>query len=180
MADSLDWSLAGFYGQGQVTTECCIRWRGEWDPLTTYNLQDAVSMFNPIDNSTSSYISTSSENLGNYPSESSEWDLLCGCATEPQGPQSGLGIGQTWQNGRFSREFGTTYTNSTGQPISVSVSTASSNAEGDYFEVTVGGVSIINDVSTAGVAGAVTFIVPAGSIYSVGSAKTLNRWVELR
>ena len=93
--------------------------------------------------------------------------------------QSGLGIGQTWQSMLGSRALGTTYTNSTGKPIEVSVSTNASS-DTNSLEVTVGGVSILNDRSSSGTSGHATFIVPAGATYSVASGKTLNRWAELR
>ena len=93
--------------------------------------------------------------------------------------QSGLGIGQTWQNVLGSRALGTTYTNSSGNPIEVSVSTVASS-DTNSLEVTVGGVSILNDRSASGTSGHATFIVPAGATYSVASDKTLNRWAELR
>lgn len=92
---------------------------------------------------------------------------------------SGFGVGQTWQNLTGSRAIGTTYTNSTGKPIEVSVSTTnSSNAS--TIAVTVAGVLIINDASSAGVCGVACFSVPDGATYSVASAKSLNLWAELR
>ncbi len=93
--------------------------------------------------------------------------------------QSGLGIGQTWQNVLGSRALGTTYTNSSGNPIEVSVSTVASS-DTNSLEVTVGGVSILNDRSSSGTSGHAIFVVPAGATYSVASDKTLNRWAELR
>ena len=51
-----------------------------------------------------------------------------------------VGVGQTWQNVLSSRAFGTTYTNSTGRPIMVSVSASTLNTAS--WLVTVAGVTI--------------------------------------
>lgn len=94
-------------------------------------------------------------------------------------PPPRLGVGQTWQSLTGSRAFGTTYTNSTGKPIMVAVSTNSS-ANTNSISATVAGVSIINDATSAGASGVASFVVPDGATYSVSSAKSLNLWAELR
>ena len=105
---------------------------------------------------------------------------------------SSIGVGQTWQNVMASRVFGTTYTNTTGRPIAVSVSnTASGDANNTPgISITVGGVLVStgNLTSSGGNAGLVGYsasaIIPAGSTYIcylLGNAS--NRvvyWAELR
>lgn len=85
-----------------------------------------------------------------------------------------LGVGQTWQNVSGSRVSGTTYTNSTGRPILVSVGATIwlASAIVDGVSVAVTGTSNVVNVS---------FVVPAGSTYSatIGSG-SINVWAELR
>jgi hypothetical protein len=85
---------------------------------------------------------------------------------------SSLGYGQTWQDVSASRVSGTTYTNTTGKPITVFVSAG------------VGGTTIVvNSVSLLSAIGIVpqTFIVPNGQTYVVtGTRNTAPNWIELR
>lgn len=74
--------------------------------------------------------------------------------------------GQTWQNVAGSRVSGTTYTNTTGRPIMVSIDAN-------------GGSVIVNGLTIATAAFGVHIIVPAGSTYSV-SAGAIEGWLELR
>ena len=88
-----------------------------------------------------------------------------------------IGIGQTWQNVAGSRVGGTTYTNSTGRPIVVLVSGYNINGYNTY---TVGGVTgqySGSSNATTGAVGAVSFVVPNGSTYSISGFTT---WLELR
>jgi hypothetical protein len=91
-------------------------------------------------------------------------------------PQTGFGIGQTWQNLTASRANGVTYTNSTGKPIMVS--TEFTPQGGGTITVdglnTVYGASVVNNSN----GGCVT-VVPSGSTYSA-SNPTLIAWHELR
>jgi hypothetical protein len=92
-------------------------------------------------------------------------------------PQTGIGIGQTWQNVTGSRSAGTTYTNSTGKPIFVSLSclgTASASFSIDGIQVSeIGG--------SGPVRGMMGGIVPNGSTYVTGgSGLTIDVWAELR
>ena len=99
---------------------------------------------------------------------------------------SGLGYGQTWQNVTASRVIGTNYTNATGKPIFVSVST---NGARDTY---VGLDAYVNDVLVARSVGyggnskpQTTIIVPSGARYkfnySSGVANSgLSIWSELR
>lgn len=99
---------------------------------------------------------------------------------------SGLGYGQTWQNVTASRVIGTNYTNATGKPIFVSVST---NGARDTY---VGLDAYVNDVLVARSVGyggnskpQTTIIVPSGARYkfnySSGVANSgVSIWSELR
>ena len=89
-----------------------------------------------------------------------------------------LGVGQTWQDVTGSRAVGTTYTNTTGRPIMVSVSISQSGVLGRLF---IGGVAICHLQNDAlGEMGQVTGIVPAGVTYSIGAGVPIAQWVELR
>jgi hypothetical protein len=96
----------------------------------------------------------------------------------------GIGVGQTWQNVLGSRVFGTTYYNTTGKPICVSV--GSYGNAGAWTSASVSG-STIQYSSQSGGSGyqvsPMVFIVPDTASYSVSSAggpTTLSVWWELR
>jgi len=102
-------------------------------------------------------------------------------------PASGLGIGQTWQALLGSRADGTTYTNSTGKPIFVSLTVYSNEtATVGTGSVVVGGVTITTGLVGAGFTHNMfyqtAFIVPNGSTYQVniGSGGSIVGWAELR
>lgn len=81
-----------------------------------------------------------------------------------------LGVGQTWQDVTASRVSGTTYTNTTGQPIMVHVGFSNGNVT-----AVVGGVTIATTSYAA------AFVVPSGTTYTVTLASTTNvKWAELR
>jgi hypothetical protein len=89
----------------------------------------------------------------------------------------GIGWGQTWQNVASSRSQGTTYTNSTGKPIMVSVTVnASPSTSTFYIDGSI--VSIIggdnNNTSPF------NFIIPNGSTYKVTTSYGIPYWWELR
>jgi hypothetical protein len=92
-----------------------------------------------------------------------------------------IGVGQTWQNLTGSRAFNTTYTNTTGKPISVmvywvSASVTQVNVVIDGIFADVSGNNFANSYSTARV------IVPVGKTYRVepSAATTIGYWAELR
>lgn len=90
-----------------------------------------------------------------------------------------LGVGQSWQGVLDSRVSGTTYTNSTGRPIMVSVSRKKGT---NNMTVTVGGV-IVARVEGYGFTDQdnLCFVVPDGQTYLVtASATPLGTWTELR
>ena len=103
---------------------------------------------------------------------------------------SSLGYGQTWQDVAASRAVGTTYTNTTGRPIQVQV-TSYSGVGNNTARLTINGIIVSsfkdNDYYTAS---AVTphnvtnmGIVPPGGTYSITngtSGTTIAYWAELR
>jgi hypothetical protein len=88
---------------------------------------------------------------------------------------SGVFVSQTWQ--LPSRSSGTTYTNSTGQPIQVHISFQASGTA--TWNVTINGVQIVNNNSGFSQSGA--FIVPNGVSYLINCTSVNNFiWAELR
>lgn len=97
-----------------------------------------------------------------------------------------LGNGQTWQNVAASRVQGTTYTNSTGRSILVSISVR--NTGTTYGPtLTIGGILIAASgdsdagLNAGGAKGQLTGIVPNGVTYLVtASFSAVDYWAELR
>jgi len=99
-------------------------------------------------------------------------------------PVSGLGVGQTWTNVTSSRATGTTYTNSTGRPIFVSVvPNASANLIGSFF---INNVFVANSQDTPSGGGGggsnFTYVIPNGDTYRAVNNQNfvINQWWELR
>lgn len=92
-----------------------------------------------------------------------------------------LGVGQTWQNLIASRAFGTTYTNSTGRTIYVSVTVVISNGTNNSTLVCDGiKVAQIGMGTTSGSA-TLHGVIPSGKTYRVDNLNnTLDAWSELR
>ena len=84
-----------------------------------------------------------------------------------------LGVGQTWTVLTGSRAIGTTYTNSTGKPIQVCISTDINSA---YFFINGVDMYIPNYLYF----GSHYFIVPNGQTYRLEGAGGINSWSELR
>jgi hypothetical protein len=102
-------------------------------------------------------------------------------ATTGYAQSMAIGWSQTWQDVSGSRSLGTTYTNSTGKPIMVSVTTY-----GGYnpsTSITVGGVLVsFSEPNTNGGNNAYASaqaIVPNGATYVVNGS-TVYLWAELR
>jgi len=98
---------------------------------------------------------------------------------------AGIGFGQTWQNVGASRSTGTTYTNTTGSPIQVSITglITGSVPFTDWFEVGGTVVSRVGGVgSTANMPAYVYAIVPPATTYRLNtvSGVSFNYWAELR
>jgi hypothetical protein len=100
-------------------------------------------------------------------------------------PTGGIGSSQSWTDVTSTRSAGTTYTNSTGKPIFVSVYTNLANNAVTY-SFTVAGVVVQSaqiGQSGYGVPSALTIggIVPNGATYSISLTNTsVNEWIELR
>lgn len=94
-----------------------------------------------------------------------------------------LGVGQTWQELAFQRAFNTTYTNTTGRPIQVNVSAASSSTTGALLTMYINGV-ITGQATSQNQFSAVvvTGLVLAGQQYNLATsvAMTCAAWSELR
>jgi hypothetical protein len=101
-----------------------------------------------------------------------------------------IGVGQTWQSVIGSRSTGTTYTNSTGRPIMVSVSCVSTSASGGAFGFQINGTRVAwqgaaQNASIASYSN-ITIIIPNGVTYLVESGSVSNGgisvsyWYELR
>ncbi|QWA30505.1 hypothetical protein [Pseudomonas sp. RC3H12] len=93
-----------------------------------------------------------------------------------------LGMGQSWQDVKAWRALSTTYTNSTGRPIAVTVT--GSIASGASLTAVVNGVVAATHYTNAGYATPpfLAFIVPPGHTYSVNGTGgvTISAWSELR
>lgn len=99
-------------------------------------------------------------------------------------PDRRIGVGQEWQNVTGSRALTTTYTNTTGRPISVVVQMTTTTSTGTPA-ITVGGVALPGEFHETGVAGflrKIEAIVPIGKTYVVTTPTgwTLTNWLELR
>lgn len=90
-----------------------------------------------------------------------------------------IGVGQTWQDMTASRSSNVTYTNTTGKPIQVMITTVASDTVHYTFSATVNGVQI-SYVTNNYTIPYWCFIVPQGHTYSVTSGKALSKWSELR
>jgi len=96
-----------------------------------------------------------------------------------------LGQGQTWQDVTGSRVADTTYTNSTGKPITVTVSITNGATTGSYMSFTIAGVTLIGYSSTyasgTNIGNCLSVIIPNGATYSlVLTSASLFKWHELR
>jgi hypothetical protein len=96
----------------------------------------------------------------------------------------GMGVSaQAWTDVTASRAFTTTYTNSTGRGIMVSV-LLSPGASNLFQAVTVGGtqIALIPNLN-AGAPTPFSFIVQSGATYSIAGgtgSPSISSWVELR
>lgn len=94
-----------------------------------------------------------------------------------------IGYGQTWQDVTASRAYATTYYNTTGRPILVSVSSTGATLAAVYVGMWINGVEIgIGGTYGQSAYSNVTYIVPPGASYKVTNDynATLFKWSELR
>lgn len=93
----------------------------------------------------------------------------------------GVGIGQTWQDLLSSRSSGTSYQNTTGQPIMIYASQVSASGTSSILaNVSTDNSTWVEVAYGSGRYGAdsVTFIVPDDHYYKVNG--TIRKWAELR
>ena len=89
------------------------------------------------------------------------------------------GINQTWQDVSASRAVSTSYQNTTGKPIHVYISAASTTAAD--IQVSADNIAWVNVGRThSGSSAENTFIVPDDHYYRVNGASTIRTWTELR
>ena len=96
-----------------------------------------------------------------------------------------LGVGQTWQNVTASRGLITTYTNSTGRPIMVAITTTPGVSVALVLRINSFGASVDLDTSynSAHTDGSPGFcvVIPIGAVYSIPASNwPFSRWFELR
>lgn len=92
-----------------------------------------------------------------------------------------FGWGQSWQDVTSSRASGTTYTNTTGKPIMVAVSSAFGTS--CSVVVVVAGAEITRQTMQVGGSvflASASFVVPPGATYSVTASPSISNWRELR
>ena len=91
-----------------------------------------------------------------------------------------IGSSQTWQDVTASRASGTTYTNSTGTPIQISiVIVATGSGQGNLV---INGVTAVSSiVGATNATHQYSFIIPDGNTYVLTlTGGSVNRWLELR
>jgi len=100
---------------------------------------------------------------------------------------SSLGYSQTWQDVSGSRALATTYYNTTGRPIWLSVSGQGTvNASSTVLNLLVNGTTIMRHGTVLGAGGAtygaaIDAVIPPGSYYSVTQSQcSIANWFELR
>lgn len=95
-----------------------------------------------------------------------------------------IGVGQTWQSFTVGtqRIADTTYTNTTGKPIEVIVSSygGTNNDILVYLDSGVGFRIGIGNVNTGNALCAGSVIIPSASTYKITSVGALQSWTELR
>lgn len=112
----------------------------------------------------------------------SDYAALVGRVEALEARPRSIGDGQTWQDVTASRASGTTYTNTTGKPIQLSIVTGYSTSQS--LTVVIGGVQAFS--SSTVLAGGNTnlvavsgLVVPAGATYSASVTAGFS-WKELR
>jgi hypothetical protein len=90
---------------------------------------------------------------------------------------SPIGVGQTWQDVSGSRAHSTSYQNTTGRPISVSLTVDGSSRS---IQVSVNNSTWIDIAISSANKTPVSFIVPINWYYRINGSVTINVWAELR
>jgi hypothetical protein len=113
--------------------------------------------------------------------------LVQGAGGEALSSLQSAGVGKLWQSVIGSRVSGTTYTNDTMRPITVSVTAEATTAGVIYLTATINSVAAVFNapyVPGGGYYASVVFPVPPGQSYSVTASSTatptITTWAELR
>ncbi|MHB2082152.1 hypothetical protein [Pseudomonas asiatica] len=94
-----------------------------------------------------------------------------------------LGVAQTWQDVTASRAFDTTYTNTTGRPIQVSINTRDPSTGNLAASLFVNGVKIAYYYMSSGSQSTLTAVIPPDATYKLTRDDTndvIMVWAELR
>jgi hypothetical protein len=86
-----------------------------------------------------------------------------------------IGVAQTWQNMIGSRAAGTNYTNSTGRPIMVAITTSTGNSSASFY---INGNLVATQGGDLNNTNTFTFIIPNGDNYRISNS--VSQWWELR
>jgi len=103
-----------------------------------------------------------------------------GCGGQALTAMSSLGYSQVWTTLTSSRAFSTTYYNTTGRPISVSVNATGTNNTTVALTVNSLTIQSISNATGGNFGGCVTAIVPPSGSYSASGTMSLSSWFELR
>lgn len=104
--------------------------------------------------------------------------LLTPLRAKQQMIANALGWGQTWQDVTASRTNSTSYQNTTGRPIAVSLRV---NNTGTVLQVSADNTNWVNISNSGGsVSGTVAAIVPSSHYYRFNGTGNITSWAELR
>jgi hypothetical protein len=113
--------------------------------------------------------------------------LIQGYGGQAMASMQSLGYGQTWQNVTGSRAPGTTYYNTTGKPIQLSITVIGNTAfVSSRLTLQINGATMANQGPNSGTSGGdsranITHIIPPGASYSANwTTSNLEYWYELR
>ena len=103
-----------------------------------------------------------------------------GCGGQALTAMSSLGYGQVWTNVSASRAFSTTYYNTTGRPIALTINVSGANNLDATLTVNATAIQTISNVTGGSLGAFLTAIITPGSSYSAAGSLTLGNWFELR
>ena len=97
------------------------------------------------------------------------------------GNEQQIGVNQTWQDVTASRSAGVTYTNTTGKPIFVSISSGGTDTPGPVYGFIVDGLNMAFMFESNNFDQQHEVLVPSGATYQyVFSTGIIIKWFELR
>ena len=105
--------------------------------------------------------------------------LVQGCGGQALAALQSVGMGQTWQDVTASRSASTTYYNSTGRPITVSVILQGTGS--GQGSITIAGVTMVASIiQAANATHQYSYVIPPGQTYNYAVTGTILKWQELR